>query len=104
MQRCVAVGMQALILSVILSLCVEGSVSQGRARLSVWTDHTSAADATVAAGIGSSGLTSLGQNAEGPWTEAVSTSFHETGGEQVRMSGIFGLSGNTSRPFHNTSN
>lgn len=50
-----AVGAQALIPSVILSLCLEGAVSQRRASLSVWTERTSRADVTIMADIDSSG-------------------------------------------------
>lgn len=52
---CAAVGTQALIPSVILSLCFEGDVTQRQASLSVWTERTSSADVTVAADIHSSG-------------------------------------------------
>lgn len=50
------VGSQALMPSVILSRCFEGSASQREASLPVWMERTSAADATAAAGIHSSGL------------------------------------------------
>lgn len=50
-----AVGAQALIPSVMLSLCLEGAVSQRRASLSVWTVRTSRADVTIMADIDSSG-------------------------------------------------
>lgn len=55
-QLCVSVGIQALIPSVILSLCFEGAVTQRQALLSVWTEYTSTADVTITADIDSSGL------------------------------------------------
>lgn len=51
----VSVGMQALIPSVILSLCFGGAVTQRQALLSVSTQYTSTADVTIAADIDSSG-------------------------------------------------
>lgn len=47
--------MQALIPSVILSLCFGGAVTQRQAFLSVCTQYTSTADVTIAADIDSSG-------------------------------------------------
>lgn len=55
-QVCATMGTRALMPSVILSLRFEGSASQRQASLPVWTERTSAADATAAAGIHSSGL------------------------------------------------
>lgn len=48
-------GAQALMPSVILSLCFEGAVTQRQASLSVWTELTSRADVTIAADIDSFG-------------------------------------------------
>lgn len=50
-----AVGVQALMPSVILSLCFEGAATQRQASLSVWTEHTSRADVTIAADTDSFG-------------------------------------------------